>query len=130
MWFAIFWKATRWYDSLPEMSQIRLGGLLGHEAILALTLGGKEYTDIDESDEDGRTALIWASEYGHEKVMQILVDVGADINAQGGVYGNALCAASVGGHEKVVQMLVDVGADVNAQGGVYGNALQAASEGG
>jgi ankyrin repeat protein len=111
------------------MSRIRLGGLLGHETILELMLRGKEYMDIDESDGDGRTALVWASECGHEKVVQILLDVGADVNAQGGWYGNALKAASKGGHEKVVQMLIDRGVDVNAQGGRYGNALQAASWG-
>ena len=53
----------------------------------------------------------------------------ADVNAQGGSYGNALQATSVGVHEKVVRMLLDGGADVNAQGGEYGNVLQAASLG-
>jgi len=99
------------------MSGIRLGGLLSHENILELTLRGKEYRDIDESDKDGRTALIWASECGHEKVIQMLVDTGADVNAQGGYYCNALYAASARGHERVGQILVDVRADVNAQGG-------------
>ena len=51
----------------------------------------------------------------------------ADVNAQGGCYGNALQAASFFGHEEIVKMLVHEGADVNAQGGRYGNALQAAS---
>jgi hypothetical protein len=55
---------------------------------------------------------------------------GADINAQGGLYGNALQAASYGGDEKVVQMLLDAGGEVNTQGGRFGNALQAASVGG
>jgi ankyrin repeat protein len=72
-------------------------------------------------------ALQAASVGGHEKVIQMLLNVGAEVNAQGGHFGNALQAASEGGHEKVVQMLLDVGADVNAQGGQYGNALQAAS---
>ncbi|KAF2729999.1 hypothetical protein EJ04DRAFT_446072 [Polyplosphaeria fusca] len=47
----------------------------------------------------------------------MLLDKGADVNAQGGRYGNALQAASYGGHEAVVKMLLDAGADVNAQGG-------------
>ena len=51
----------------------------------------------------------------------------ADVNIQGGYYGNALQAASYEGHEEVVHLLVELGADVNAQGGEYGNALQAAS---
>ncbi|TIA27570.1 hypothetical protein D6C78_11057 [Aureobasidium pullulans] len=71
----------------------------------------------------------------------MLLDKGADVNAQGGEYGNALYAASAGGHDKIVQLLLDKeegydkivqllldkGADVNAQSGHYGNALYAAS---
>ncbi|EXL40447.1 hypothetical protein FOCG_17068 [Fusarium oxysporum f. sp. radicis-lycopersici 26381] len=52
---------------------------------------------------------------------------GADVNAQGGEYGNALQAASYNGNRDVVQLLLDKGANVNTQGGEYGNALQAAS---
>ncbi|KAH7007957.1 uncharacterized protein B0I36DRAFT_378693 [Microdochium trichocladiopsis] len=56
-----------------------------------------------------------------------LLGEGADVNAQGGRYGNALQAASSRGYREVVQLLLDNGADVNAQGDYYGNALQAAS---
>jgi len=63
------------------------------------------------------------------KLVEPLLDKGADVNAQGGGYGNALQATSVGGDE-VVELLLDKDADVNAQGGLYGNALQAASVGG
>ena len=41
-------------------------------------------------------ALQAASVSGHEKVVQMLLDQGADVNAQGGEYGNALQAASFG----------------------------------
>jgi ankyrin repeat protein len=54
------------------------------------------------------------------------LDKGADVNAQGGTYGNALQAASFTS-TKLVQLLLEKGADVNSQGGGYGNALQAAS---
>jgi hypothetical protein len=60
-------------------------------------------------------------------VVEILLDKGAEVNAEGGDFGNALQAASVAVHVKVVAMLLGKGVDVNAQGGKYGNALQAAS---
>jgi ankyrin repeat protein len=60
-------------------------------------------------------------------MVQLLLDKGADINAQGGRYGSALQAASFRGHKAVVQQLLDKGADCNIQGGRYGNTLQAAS---
>ncbi|KAF8335614.1 ankyrin repeat-containing domain protein [Amanita rubescens] len=68
-----------------------------------------------------------ASKHGHKHVIDLLLEKGADVNAQGGRYGNALQAASSGGHKQVVELLLEKGADVNAQRGFYGNALQAAS---
>ena len=62
-----------------------------------------------------------------EQVVKTLLDAGAEVNAQGGYYGNALQAASVGGDEQVVKTLLDAGAEVDAQGGHYGNALLVAS---
>jgi hypothetical protein len=52
---------------------------------------------------------------------------GADVNAQGGKFGNALQAVLGRGRHNVVELLLGKGADVNAQGGDYGNTLQAAS---
>ena len=48
--------------------------------------------------------------------MQILVNAGANVNAQGGRYGTPLYAASVSGHEKLVQKLVDAGASAQITG--------------
>jgi ankyrin repeat protein len=46
--------------------------------------------------------------------VQLLLEQGADVNAQGGEYGNALLASSYGGHNKIVQLLLEHRADVNA----------------
>ncbi|KAL4995400.1 purine and uridine phosphorylase [Aspergillus recurvatus] len=56
-----------------------------------------------------------------------IIEIGADINAQGGEYGNALQAAAYEGYQEIVHLLLNRGADINAQGGRYGNALQAAA---
>ena len=65
-------------------------------------------------------------------IVQMLLEHGADVNAQGGHYGNALQAACSGGHDKIVQMLLEQGADVNAQrvDRLSVTALQAACSGG
>jgi hypothetical protein len=39
--------------------------------------------------------------------VQILLDRGADVNAQGAHYGNALQAALIEGYDKIVQMLCE-----------------------
>ncbi|KAG7402908.1 Ankyrin repeat domain-containing protein 50 [Fusarium oxysporum f. sp. rapae] len=71
--------------------------------------------------------LYYACLRGLARVARTLMIEGADVNARGGVCGNALQAASLKGNLEVVQLLLNKGADVNAQGGEYGNALQAAS---
>ncbi|KAK4232828.1 putative vegetative incompatibility protein, partial [Achaetomium macrosporum] len=57
--------------------------------------------------------LYFASLKGLHASVRILIENGADVNAQGGVYGNALQAASSEGHKHIVQMLLEKGADVN-----------------
>ena len=89
-----------------------------------------ESSDLKRQSNSIRPPLYYASQSGLGRSVQMLLDKGADVNAQGGDYGNALQAASSGGHKTVVQMLLDKGAEVNAQGGDYGNALHAASSGG
>jgi ankyrin repeat protein len=63
----------------------------------------------------------------HEAIVKLLLENGAEVNAEGGKYGNALQAASFRGNEAIVKLLLENGAEVNAEGGEYGNALQAAS---
>jgi ankyrin repeat protein len=74
--------------------------------------------------------LIMATYYGLPNLIQFLLDDGADVNAKGGHYGNALQAAVDSDNEGIVRYLVERGADVNARGGEYGNALQAAAHNG
>ncbi|EWZ78701.1 hypothetical protein FOWG_17079 [Fusarium oxysporum f. sp. lycopersici MN25] len=95
-------------------------------------LGGLSWGATDLITE-GADVNAQGGEYGNalqaassKEVVQLLLDKGADVNAWGREYGNALQAALIEGHREVVQLLLDKGADVNMQGGKYGNALQAA----
>ncbi|KAJ7763140.1 hypothetical protein DFH07DRAFT_1018614 [Mycena maculata] len=58
-------------------------------------------------------------------VTSLLLDTGADVNAEGGIY--ALQAASQNGHTSVVRLLLKYGADATATSGFTESALQAAS---
>jgi ankyrin repeat protein len=42
------------------------------------------------------------------------LDKGADVNAQGGYYGNALYTTSLRGDQEIVNLLLDKEADINA----------------
>ncbi|PYH43034.1 ankyrin repeat domain-containing protein, partial [Aspergillus saccharolyticus JOP 1030-1] len=47
---------------------------------------------------------------GYTEIVQLLLKEGADVNMQGGRYGNALQAASARGHTEIVQLLLRKGA--------------------
>ncbi|KAF8537917.1 hypothetical protein BDD12DRAFT_911128 [Trichophaea hybrida] len=100
--------------------------------------------DVSLQNDIGESLLYIAAEGSSLSATTMLLDWGADVNAQGGRYGNALQAAALRGNkggrygnalqaaawrgnEAIVHLLLDRGADVNAQGGEYGNALQAAA---
>ena len=56
------------------------------------------------------TSLYRVAEAGDVDAVTIFLNANADVNAQGGEYGNALQAASMRGNERVVQLLLDKGA--------------------
>jgi hypothetical protein len=63
------------------------------------------------------TPLYYAARFGLTKVVNMLLQSDRDVNACGGLYGNALAAASSGGHEQIVKLLLETRADVNVLGG-------------
>ncbi|OCK91382.1 uncharacterized protein K441DRAFT_574846, partial [Cenococcum geophilum 1.58] len=58
--------------------------------------------------------LYVALDRGYKQVVKLLLNKGADVNAQGGYYNNVLHAALARGYMQVVKLLLNKGADVNA----------------
>jgi ankyrin repeat protein len=85
-----------------------LGGIVQ----LLLELGA----DCNARDD---SLLHQAALQGNDNIVCYLVEHGANVNAQGGHFGNALQAAAFKGHTDIFHYLVEQGANVNAQGGVY-----------
>lgn len=76
-------------------------------------------------------ALLARSNCSHQRIVRMLLDEGADVNAPGSMRGSVLHAALAFGdqekHKELVQILLDRGADVNAQAEWNGSILQTAS---
>lgn len=71
--------------------------------------------------------LYCAAYVGLSHVTATLLQRGADPDATGGIYGNALQAASFNGHLQVVRELLRAKVDVDAECGACGSALAAAA---
>ena len=69
--------------------------------------------------------LYAASIEGHEPGVKLLLDMGADVNAQSEQYNSALQAASFRGYDQVVRLILDADADVNAWSEQYSSAFYA-----
>jgi ankyrin repeat protein len=80
-----------------------------------------------EDEKKAGNPLYVAASGGFLEMVDLLLENGADVRVQGGIFGTALQAASMEGHDAVVQLLIEHGANVNIKTGIYGTSLQAAS---
>ena len=81
------------------------------ETLLALLDSG---ANIDQKGQYYRyTPLQWAAWSGHTDIVQLLIEKGADVNAESGyVFGHTpLHAAAYRGHVEIVEILLENGAD-------------------
>ena len=62
-------------------------------------------------EDDGHTALHWASYYGHSKVVKYLLKSGAEVDVRTRKGMTPLHSASRRGHSLVIHFLVEAGAD-------------------
>ena len=63
-------------------------------------------------DSDGYTALMCAAIDGHERVVELLLQRGAEIDQQDSDGVTALMIAALYGHERVIDMLLENGAEI------------------
>ncbi|KAL1855493.1 hypothetical protein Plec18167_007085 [Paecilomyces lecythidis] len=108
LWYPLFWHANKPYGNSkqpPKMNPVHLAAFNGHYRILETRYA----SNVNDLDDTGTTALIYASANGHQDTIRLLLTKGADVNYLGpssALYRSALHAACVGGHEKVIHVLV------------------------
>ena len=98
----------------------------GHKEIVEMLLEGG--ADVNHKDDDGWTALRWATKEGHKEVVQLLLENGADVNIKDKYGETALMNASEKRSLDLVNILLEGGADVNIQNKYGKTALMRASD--
>jgi len=63
----------------------------------------------------GDTALIFASDRDHNEIAKILIEAGANVNAQNNTGHTALLTATHRGNPELMKILIEAGANVNTQ---------------
>lgn len=101
-----------------NQTPLQIASARGYGEIVQLLLNARADFDAQLEKQGGqyRTALQAAVMNGHQHIAELLVEVGADVNAQGGEGGTALQAAVARGDEKTVDLLLDAKADFTAVG--------------
>ncbi|RBQ72736.1 hypothetical protein FVER14953_08793 [Fusarium verticillioides] len=84
-----------------------------------------EYSQGNISPEALDESLYEATDFENQRTVELLLRYGANANATGELYGNALTAAAFDGTIEIIKLLLDAGADINSADGW---ALQTAAD--
>jgi len=104
--------------------------LLGDEAVVSdwLHRGGEVSATFEQGGVRGITLLMAAAEKGHERVVELLLQRGAEVGPQNSDGATALLYAIGNGHEQPADLLIRHGAEINQQNSKGGTALMYASK--
>ncbi|XP_059151252.1 uncharacterized protein LOC131937670 [Physella acuta] len=90
----------------------------------------KRKVEVNLVQQDGWSALMFASKFGHKKIVELLIKHGANVACVDRSGRDALMIASEFGHDTTVQLLLKHGADVTRCKRVGWNAFMLASKNG
>ena len=127
IWIKIFVNASGlrdWYYGVPGLV---LESYFGHDRVVESLLALPN-VQVNESDENGETALIIATREGHEAIVQLLLDhKEVEVNARDVNGRTALNNAARHGHEHMIKLLLaHKEVEVDARGGDGLTALSSA----
>jgi ankyrin repeat protein len=77
--------------------------------------------DVDAVDNNGDAPLVMAAYLGHDEILRLLLEAGADVTAvDPGMKATALHAAAYAGRTEAARLLIAHGIDIDKQGPVNG----------
>ncbi|KAI4876108.1 hypothetical protein NFI96_026141 [Prochilodus magdalenae] len=92
--------------------------------------GGLPLVPVDCTDEEGNTALQYASANGHEHLVRFLLRKGASVDSRNNYGWTSLMQAARFGHLNVAHILIENGAEINGRNRMGASVLTMAARGG
>jgi hypothetical protein len=102
----------------PNMTLLHVASRYCLFSVVTVVLDSEDNVDTDSKDSHGWTPLFWAARNGHEAVVRLLLENGADTEME--ITGvTPLAAAIENKYEAVIKLLVAKGAKVDYQYSPY-----------
>jgi len=97
-------------------------------AKLFLNLLNQKNIPVNLNTYNYTSSLMIAVSLGHKEIIELLLDIGIDINTTDPADNNALIMAVFFGHKEIVKLVLDRGADINAKNSEGETALMLAKK--
>ena len=113
VWFQAYWVKTHaeCEETPGTFTGLHLAAYAGLSWLLSKLLSSGHDFDIHAHDSLGNQPLLWAARNGHESVVNILLDRGANVAAKNNEGVTALYWAANNGHTSILLLLLKKGAN-------------------
>ncbi|RDW85418.1 hypothetical protein BP5796_03743 [Coleophoma crateriformis] len=113
--------------TIGETAALLAAAQNGHAAVIKRLLETGEF-DIDESGEDGLSALHLAATNGHVAAIQVLLEEGADIDQESYIEWPPICGAALNGHASAIRILLKAGSDIGCLQDIFSEDISSLQE--